>query len=406
MRISTASIYEAGTSRMSELQAALQKSQQQIATGRRLLTAADDPVAAARALEVTQGQSINNQFAVNRKTVQASISQEENTLQGVTNLLQDIREVAVKAGNGAYDASQLKFMAAELKGQFDQLMGLANSRDPIGNYIFSGFQTNTQPFAESPTGALFNGDNGQRVMQVATTRQMATSDSGESVFTAIRTGNGQFVTSPVVPATNTGSGIISPGTVTGAISQDNFQIVFSDGGATYSVFNTTLDPSMSDPPESTGAYVPGQYIAIDGGGRQIDIKGTPADGDAFTIEPSRDQSIFTTIKNLIGVLDGSSNTNVGRTVVSNGLVAGLQNIDNALDNVLTVRASVGARLKELETLDSEGDGRNLLFAQTLRDLQDLDYVKAISDLSQQTITLEAAQKSFIKVTGLSLFNFI
>jgi flagellar hook-associated protein 3 FlgL len=92
--------------------------------------------------------------------------------------------------------------------------------------------------------------------------------------------------------------------------------------------------------------------------------------------------------------------------LSNGLTTANQNIDNVLNNVLTVRASVGSRLKELDNLDSDGDNRNLLFAQTLSSLTDLDYVSAISNMSQQTTTLDAAQKSFVKVTGLSLFNYI
>jgi flagellar hook-associated protein 3 FlgL len=71
-----------------------------------------------------------------------------------------------------------------------------------------------------------------------------------------------------------------------------------------------------------------------------------------------------------------------------------------------VQASVGARLKELDNLDSTGDDLNTQYTQTLSDLQDLDMVKAISLFTQQQQTLQAAQVSFKTMSGLSLFNYI
>ena len=71
-----------------------------------------------------------------------------------------------------------------------------------------------------------------------------------------------------------------------------------------------------------------------------------------------------------------------------------------------VRASVGARLKEIDVLDVAGQDRDIQFQQTLSSLQDLDYVKAVTTLSQQKTALDAAQLSFSKISGLSLFNYL
>ena len=46
------------------------------------------------------------------------------------------------------------------------------------------------------------------------------------------------------------------------------------------------------------------------------------------------------------------------------------------------------------------------YQQTLSDLQDLDYAQAISDFTRQQVALEAAQKSFVAISGLSLFKYI
>ncbi len=151
-------------------------------------------------------------------------------------------------------------------------------------------------------------------------------------------------------------------------------------------------------------YQTGQNITFDG--VQFDIKGDPADLDRFTVAPSQKQSVFTTLTDLIGALRAPGDGPAGQASLTNKLNQAHSNVDSALDNVLSVRAEVGSRLKELDYLDSAGDDTNLQYATTLSGLQEVDVVKAISLFSQQQVTLEAAQKSYKTLTGLSLFNYI
>ena len=133
MRISTNTMYEMGSRQISELQVGLAKTQQQISTNRRILTPADDPVAAAAALGMDQALSINAQFTTNRSNAKSALSEEESVLQSVTSLLQSVKDVIVGAGNGALDDAQRKMYATQLHSNFDELLGLANSRDSSGN---------------------------------------------------------------------------------------------------------------------------------------------------------------------------------------------------------------------------------------------------------------------------------
>ncbi len=71
-----------------------------------------------------------------------------------------------------------------------------------------------------------------------------------------------------------------------------------------------------------------------------------------------------------------------------------------------MRADVGARLQELDSLDALGDGVALEYAKATSELKDLDYTQAISDLTRQQVMLEAAQRSFTRITGMSLFDFL
>lgn len=402
MRISTNTLFESGTSKLSDLQSRMMQTQQQIATGRRMLTPADDPVASARAYDISQAREVNAQYATNRQNVKSSLGLEEGVLQNVTTLLQDVKTLLVSAGNGSYSDTDRAYLATELKERFEELLGLANSGDGVGGYLFAGFQSGTQPFAQSAAGAVYNGDQGERMLQVGASRQLAFGDSGSAVFEQINTGNGSF--SVGAAAGNAGSGVFSPGLVTDAslLTGHDYTVTFAvaAGVTTYDVVDVTSGTTLS----AGNAYTSGSAISFDG--MQFEIKGEPSSGDSFTLEPSTSQSVFTTMKDLIDLLNSPGGGAPGQTRLTNGLTIAHSNLDNALDNVLTIRADLGSRLKEIDSLNAAGEDIDLQYAETLSDLQDLDYSKAISSLVQQQTTLTAAQQSFVKLSGLSLFNFI
>ena len=135
--------------------------------------------------------------------------------------------------------------------------------------------------------------------------------------------------------------------------------------------------------------------------------GAPASGDAFAVQAAATRDVFATINDLITVLrTGQSGVPASAAAYQNGLNTAMTNIDNALDKVLTVRASTGVRLRELDTAEASAADIGLNHETNLSRLQDLDYAQAISKLTQEQIYLEAAQKSFMRITSLRLFDFI
>ncbi len=417
MRISSQTIYDVGVSQIGSLQSALARTQQQLSTQRKNLSAADDPIAAARALEVTQSQSINTQLVTNRANAKGMLSLETVALASSTSILQDIKTLTVNAGNGSMTQKDRESLAVELEGRLADLLGQANSSDGVGGYVFSGYKSTTLPFTQTATGAAYQGDQGQRELQVGSTRKVPITDSGSSVFESNATGNGTFATSQD-PANydRGGTGIISTGSVkdqtqlTGHKYQIDFQVVPATPGVpkvtTYTVTDLTLNQPVPPTPVPAvpQAYVSGQNITFDG--VQFDIKGEPADGDNFAVAPSTKQSVFTTVTDLIAALRAPGDGAAGQASLNNKLSQANINIDNATDNLLSVQSAVGSRLKELDYLDSSGDDLNLQYAATLSDLQDVDMVKAVSQFTQQSTSLDAAQKSFKSLAGFSLFNYI
>ena len=405
MRISTRSIFEAGTTQLGTMQAQIARTQMQLSTNRRILSPSDDPIASARALEITQAQSVNAQFAVNRANARDSLSHVEQQLGNATGLLQDVKTILVNAGNGGLNQSDRETLATELAGRLEDLLGIANSSDGTGNYLFSGYRTTTQPFSKNPQGGItYGGDDGVRELQVAESRKVSISTSGSSIFEDIPVGNGKFTGSPA--ATNAGTGVISQGTLSNpaAFNGDKYVIEFDTLtdplNPTYSITNDTTGTVIS-----TGQpYTAGEPITV--GGMTVDVKGVPAHTDQFVLEPAGRQSVFETIGDLISVLRTPNVTATDRENATNELAKIGRNLTNALDTVLSTRATVGANMKELDYLDSVGSDLDIQYTSRKSELEDLDMVKAISEFTQQQFALEAAQKSFKTLSGLSLFNFI
>ena len=126
MRLSSNTIHEAGVNAMLKQQAILLEIQQQVSTGRRILTPADDPIAAARILDISQSVAINTQFAENRDQASSNLGLVEGVLNGVTKLIQDVQTATVSAGNAAFSNADRLSLATEIQGRFEELLGLSN----------------------------------------------------------------------------------------------------------------------------------------------------------------------------------------------------------------------------------------------------------------------------------------
>jgi flagellar hook-associated protein 3 FlgL len=156
--------------------------------------------------------------------------------------------------------------------------------------------------------------------------------------------------------------------------------------------------------DASGTYVEDGLIQFNG--VQTFFKGVPNNGDSFTLSPSSNQDIFTTVQNLIDALEGGGSGPQGRAVRNNAINRVLTDLDQAQINTLRVRADVGARLSAIDSQRASNEEAIFQVTQTLSTIQDLDYAEAISRLNIQLTGLQAAQQTYTKVQGLSLFNYL
>ena len=300
MRISTSQIFQQAVTTMLSKQSELAKTQQQLATGERLLSPSDDPDAATRVLDLSQIIDTTTQYQRNADFANTRLALEETVLTDIGELLQRSRELSVQANNDSLSASDRRSIAFEVRANIDSLVQLANSRDATGEYLFSGFQTDTEPFSDDGLGNFaYAGDQGQRSLQIGARRNVTVGDSGVEVFMKVDDGTG---------------GVDSM-----------FSMLYD--------FATDLDANI----------------------------------------PS------------------------GTT---------LTRLDSALDNVLNTRASIGARLNTVENQKNANESFSVLLQENRSNLEDLDYAEAVSRFEQQLLALQASQQTFVKIQGLSLFNYL
>ena len=386
MRISTSMLYQTGVNTMQRQTSDLLHTQQQVATGRRIVSPSDDPIASARALEVEQARSTNATFQSNQGYAVDSLGLLENKLTAVEEIIIHTRTRAVEAGNGSYSDSELASIAIDVRANFESILGLANSQNGSGEYMFSGYQADVQPFVGNIDGVTFQGDQGQRTLQLSPSRILSVSNSGSEVFNDVRADQGQFFAVPGVPSG--GTGYVAETQVTGAYAGERYNVTWD--GTNYNV--TDAD---------TGAAVTsGAGPTLTFGAVQLEMGGTPSVGDTFEVGPTA--NTFNMFTNLVRALENPSPT-VG---VQGAIAQAINGMDASLDQVLTVRASIGSRMNEVSALADVGSDLDLQYASTLSRLQDVDYAEAVSNLTLQQTYLQASQQSFMRISNLSLFNYL
>ena len=300
MRISTSWIFQQGVNAMLDRQTALANTQQQLATGQRILKPSDDPSASTRVLELNQVIDTNKQYQRNSNYAETRLKLEETVLGEVGDVLQRVRELAVRANNDSLSAGDRNAIAIEVRTNIDAMLQLANSKDATGEYLFSGTMTGTRPFTDAGGGNYtYDGDQVVRSLQIGPTRQVSVGDAGDEVFMKVDDGAG---------------GIAS---------------MFE------ALYDFATDLAANNPSTTT-----------------------------------------------------------------------LTRLDSAIDGVLNTRASIGARLNTIDAQRGMNDSFDLMLRENRSTLGDLEYTEAISRFERQLLALQASQQSFVKVQGLSLFDYL
>ena len=249
MRISTSQFFESTSATYQNNFSSVIKTQGQIDSGVRIQTAADDPVGAARLLQLQQQKDMLAQYSTNMNSIKSSLGAQEAVLDSINNSLQKASELALGAGSGKSDADRLA-IANELGSIEEQVFSLLNSKDASGNYMFSGSKTDTPPYTRNNDGTYsYQGDDTQLNLKVSDTLTLASSDTARSIMEgATNTGRTQATFVPGVdangePTVNDGKLSVSAGLVT---SSAVFNKSFAEGQPYTLKFSSSTQYTLTD----------------------------------------------------------------------------------------------------------------------------------------------------------------
>jgi flagellar hook-associated protein 3 FlgL len=395
-RISTAQAFDASLQTLQRRQSELSEAQQQLASGKRVSKASDDPTAAARAERALASVS---RVDANQRGVDASktlMTMTESSLGDAGELLQRARELLVSAGNGSHNDMQRQAIATELRGIREQLLAVANRGDGADGFLFGGQGSAQAPFVDAPGGVQYRGTAGQS--QVAGHEQLPLAIDGGATWLTARTGNGVFET---CVGANSGSAWVDAGSVVdpSALTGSTYRIQFTNtaGAITYSVLRDGAATAQSNV-----GYQPGKAIEVDG--MAVKVTGTPAGGDEFGMRPSTATlSVFDTLDRAVADLSATGKS--GSQVTQDG-VMNLRDLDQAMTRLQAARSDLGGTLDRIDSVTERNEGLVLQGETERANAEDLDMVHAISEFQAKQSGYDAALKSYSMVQRLSLFQYL
>lgn len=191
MRVSTSQVFRNGVESIQRSQQDLSRTQLQLGSGKRILTPGDDPSGAVQSLQLSSAVGKLEQYERNALSLIQRLRSSETVMGSVVDGLQRVRELVVQGNNGTQTNETRAMIAAEIRQSLDELLQLANTRDANGEYLFAGLSSWTQPFVRTGDGDVaYQGDEGQRAVQISAVRTVPLGDSGQQVFMDIPNGNG------------------------------------------------------------------------------------------------------------------------------------------------------------------------------------------------------------------------
>jgi flagellar hook-associated protein 3 FlgL len=403
MRISTGQMFQQNTKSILDKQSATNTIMAQIASGKKVNTAGDDPVAAIGIDNLKQKNALVDQFIKNIDYATNHVQQAENQLGQADTLAGSMKESMLRGANGSMTSAERQVIAADMRQSLEQLMSIANTKDESGNYIFAGNKTNNAPFAFDNAGkVLYSGDAGIRKSIIAEGIQVNTNVPGDAAFMKAPHAMGDYGVN-YLPSQQ-GDFVVTSAKITGTspYTADTYTFNFNDdgaGGLNVEVVDSAVPANIVYPAAPFDASVPVSFNGI-----EVKLNGDPKAGDTFSINEVEEVSIFDTFSKAIALFESANDaqTPAGQSE----LAQLLNNIDSGVKQMSQQRSLTGNSLKVLQQYSDNHTDEKLINTSALSKLEDLDFASAVTEFEKQQLALNAVSSVFSKVGSTSLFDYI
>jgi flagellar hook-associated protein 3 FlgL len=406
MRVATAHSYDTTIAQITKRQAEMAAQQERISSGKRVMRASDDPVAAAlsEAVQTRLSRVQTDQRAL--ESSRTSIQQAESALGEAGDLVQRVRELIIAGGNAGYGSTEREALAKEIEGLREQLFSAVNRQNSAGQGLFGGLGGSPTPFVqEFGSGSNEVRFDGQRGQEAAGDNQLPNAMDGESIWMRVPAGNGTF--SIDLAAGNTGGVRSDTGQVSNpsALTGHDYRIDFSGsaGAMQYSVVDVTTGTPV---PGQTGMpYGAGSLIEFDG--MSFRLSGEPRAGDQVDITPSTAPTdMFRVMQDAIDTLRLDNGSSGDAALRTHNLGRALAELDAGHERMLMARAQAGEWLSRADSMGDLLGDREADHTIENSQLVDVDLVKAYSEFKTMEVGAQAALQSYASIQKLSLFQYL
>ena len=410
MRISNNMMYKNNLNSILNSQQNVSKAQEQVNTQKRVLTAADDPSATARALLYSDRIQGNEQYSKNITMLTSRLTTEESVLQNIKGALESAYTLSIQAGNGAYSDIDREGIAEEVKALQSTVLDLMNAKTEDGKYIFSGYQDNTPAYSyDSTSGSYqYGGDQGQHKIKVAEGVEIKSSDNGYDTF--------EKVDARLNVVSN-------DGTVSGGITSSKIYVTEQAEfdklhKATYNADQTVAANAKPLSFMTTTGH-PNTFVvelggtAIDSGsfengkiiyqGMEISVEPVANGQIDVQLEAPQKENALNTLNSLIA---GLTNPDLTQDEFDQVLADAIVQLENAKNKGSLVQAGLGGRLNTAEKIEQSNSDLDISNKAAKAELVELDMAEAITELTKQETALQASQATFGRLANLSLFDYL
>ena len=407
MRISTNQIFDLNIRSVLENQRGLSDTQQQLASGKRINKPSDDPIGAAQVVRLTEELDKLTQYQRNNDLLASSLEQQEAILRSINSSANRARVLVIQSGAGYTTDADRKAIGAEIEQIRNEILDLMNSQNEQGEYIFAGFQSESQAFEFNPAASgnkiTFAGDDGTNQVQLSDSVTVQSSTSGRVVFEDVFA-RLNFSLSGSAGITVNQASISQQGTFDN-FHKDNYDPVI----AANNEFRLTViaGNQIEVTNVGTGAVVDnldfqsGQILNFQG--IEFELEGTVGNTVDFTLNDPEKKNIAETLNDMFLVLttDGIADSDF-REAINDVLVG----IDNGLAAIGLETSSLGGRLNVAQSIEETNLDLEIANKTARSAIEDVDYAKASAEFAKQETALSAALQTFPRVTSLSLFDFL
>lgn len=401
MRITTNMIYDRNLATMSKVSERQNTAYEQLMTGDKFNRAGEDPSGMSQKMALTKEIDLFKQYGVNGSLLENSLGHEDTVLTSINNAMLSAQTLIQKANSSAMGSEERNAIASELEGLQKQMFDLMNSKNSQGEFIFGGNQSKTQPFVKDASGNyVFQGDTGQRSIQVSPTVQIPANDSGFNLFETVATRRTASATTANIKV--------------GVGDQGNFESFYRNSYDSSLASNQFTVSTLAGPPDSyeikdsggtvvqSGDYSAGNKIAFNGLELTLDLPAGGVDQN-FALDTPKNDSVLNGMSDFISTLRDPT---IPAADFQLAVADATTHMNNARTQVDRGQGDVGSRLNSLEQVMGSNDGLSTLNQQARAKVSEADMYEVIAALSKEEAAMSASQLSFSKISKLTLFDYI